>query len=366
MRTNTMDLDVAPNDISYELTPLKFKNECDREYKGEISLPTGLKSIRRQLIEGRLEKRKFSKQLNFMENSVPNSKYIPACGFDCECASPTSLSQASPIRWCSMPVTLPAIDWTHILQTIDAHMKFIRDSNKTYHLPSGLQLSIVDNPLDLEPAIQSLRNSMQDDIISIDLEWKPDFRPDSNNKIALIQLATSTSCVLIRACNLGKTMPSALLKFFRDPAVTFISFSWDSSDEGKMINTYGIGRRSCFARYIDLQTVAESLGYHGYGLSTLTERVLGVEPPKSKSTSRSDWQRSVLTPSQVQYAALDALLTGHVFRSLRLWHSSPSPCVSCKQNFGDSISMVQWSLMICNEEKEEGGAFEKVSFGVYL
>jgi len=104
-----------------------------------------------------------------------------------------------------------------------------------------------------------------------------------------------------------------------------------------MVATFGAGR-AYFANLIDLQQVAEGLGYHGCGLAKLTRHVLGVVMPKSKSVARSDWQRPQLTPAQVQYAALDALVTGHVFRGLRLWHASPSPCTACKAPLGVMVS----------------------------
>jgi hypothetical protein len=43
----------------------------------------------------------------------------------------------------------------------------------------------------------------------------------------------------------------------------------------------------------------------------------------------SNWEARSLSRGQVKYAALDVLVAGQVFRGLRLWHSSPSPCASC-------------------------------------
>jgi ribonuclease D len=177
---------------------------------------------------------------------------------------------------------------------------------------------------------------MQDGVVAIDLEWRPDYRPGSNNRVALMQLASGSTCVLIRCCLLGYSFPAALQHLFSDPSLTFVSFSWDSSDEMKMKSTFGVGK-DCFARFLDLQQVANTLGYPSIGLAALTARVLGVTLPKSRSVSRSDWQRAKLTPAQVQYAALDALVTGCVFRGLRLWHASPSPCTVCKQPFGVEV-----------------------------
>jgi len=80
--------------------------------------------------------------------------------------------------------------------------------------------------------------------------------------------------------------------------------------------------------------VSERLGYHGYGLGALTQQVLGFELPKSRKVTMSNWEAWALSPQQIQYAALDALTTGHVFRALRRWHASPSACTSCRQALG--------------------------------
>ena len=43
----------------------------------------------------------------------------------------------------------------------------------------------------------------------------------------------------------------------------------------------------------------------------------------------SNWEASYLTPRQVRYAALDALVTSDAFRGLRLLHAASSSCLGC-------------------------------------
>lgn len=54
--------------------------------------------------------------------------------------------------------------------------------------------------------------------------------------------------------------------------VHLLGFSWASSDEGKMRSTFGVGQKD-FGRFLDLQMVAQGLGYHGFGLARLTRQV---------------------------------------------------------------------------------------------
>ncbi len=90
---------------------------------------------------------------------------------------------------------------------------------------------------------------------------------------------------------------------------------------------------------LDLRQVASGLGYDGLGLQRLTQHVLGVALPKSRSVTMSNWEARTLTLSQVKYAALDVLIAGQVFRGLRLWHSSPAPCAKCKQPLGAPLAV---------------------------
>ena len=46
----------------------------------------------------------------------------------------------------------------------------------------------------------------------------------------------------------------------------------------------------------------------------------------------SNWEARKLSERQVKYGALDALITGQMLRSLRLWHSSPSACAGCRSS----------------------------------
>lgn len=48
----------------------------------------------------------------------------------------------------------------------------------------------------------------------------------------------------------------------------------------------------------------------------------------------SNWEARQLSAKQMQYGALDAIITGHIYRGLRLWHASPSACTACRQMLG--------------------------------
>lgn len=133
--------------------------------------------------------------------------------------------------------------------------------------------------------------------------------------------------------------------------------------------------RALFPHYLDLQRVSLALGYHRYGLGSLTGRVLGFTLPKPRKVSMSNWEARRLTQDQIIYAALDALIAGQIFRALRLWHSSTSACSTCHSLIGSLVecsSLRQvlqfWIYLehrgISNWASDEGVANSKVMFAL--
>mmetsp|Transcript_20389 Transcript_20389/g.48544 ORF Transcript_20389/g.48544 Transcript_20389/m.48544 type:complete len:385 (-) Transcript_20389:90-1244(-) len=193
---------------------------------------------------------------------------------------------------------------------------------------------VVETETDVPRALNWLRESMRDSVVAIDLEWRPDCRLFNKNRVALLQLATSSSCLLIRTCKLGFELAPELQDFLSDPRICFVGFSWDVADNSKMKYSFCWGVEN-FARLVDLQVVAKDLGYGSRcGLGELAKQVLGLSLLKNDKVTRSNWEARQLSDDQVEYAAADAFLTGHLLRCLGLWHSSPSPCPVCKGLLG--------------------------------
>lgn len=63
--------------------------------------------------------------------------------------------------------------------------------------------------------------------------------------------------------------------------LTVIGFGWDDSNEQKMLDCCGMGRRQLFCEFIDMKKQAEVLGYYDCSLASLAERLLGFRPPSS-------------------------------------------------------------------------------------
>lgn len=260
--------------------------------------------------------------------------------------------------WCAQDVALPPMDWSAALQAVqhDADMAYDRAAG-CYLLPGGISVHVVTCTSQLAGALGALRASMQDSCIAIDLEWKPEGWAGSerSTRVALMQLASATTAVLVRISHLKFRMPQQLREFLSDPELTFVGFSWDGADELKMQATFGAGRK-LFSRFHDLQQIGQQLGYHGLGLGALTKQVLGFQPPKDRKVTMSNWEARQLSAKQMQYAALDAIITGHIYRGLRLWHASPSACTSCRQMLGAELPRPEWRCMDCQRSFQSVGA----------
>ena len=86
---------------------------------------------------------------------------------------------------------------------------------------------IVEEAKDVEPCLHALQASMKDKVVAIDMEWKTEnkFRSNSptGNKVAMIQLASSSVVVLIRTCKLGGGLPEPIIEFCRCGLLLFLA-----------------------------------------------------------------------------------------------------------------------------------------------
>eukprot|EP00798_Chlamydomonas_sp_ICE-L_P000542 gene542-1953_t len=228
----------------------------------------------------------------------------------------------------------------------------------------GLEIYIVENASFMEDAISKLRESMQDRVLAIDLEWRPENFSSTFSPVAMMQLSSGTVAVLIRTSSMGFKLPAPALQIIQDPNVTIVGFGWDGADEEKLTRSFNIGKDMLTPSFFDLQSIAHGLGYHKFSLARLTTSVMGFPMLKSKSVSRSNWAAKKLNMSQIKYAALDVFSAGQVFRGLRLWHSSPSSCDSCKQLLGVAVNDgMDMKCGSCNTTVHDFGSYRTHCLG---
>jgi ribonuclease D len=72
---------------------------------------------------------------------------------------------------------------------------------------------------------------------------------------------------------------------------------------------------------IDIQTVARAMDDDmRVGLRQTVQHYLGFNPPKGSQITLGDWEAPWLSDAQINYAVLDALYVGEVFRKMRSIH----------------------------------------------
>lgn len=143
--------------------------------------------------------------------NISTSAHVFACSTST--ALPCSVGD-----WCDFDVSLPHVNWNVIASSPLEEVSNLASPPyfrlPKYQLPQGIDIYVVNTESQLPEALRLLADSMEDSVISIDLEWKPDFVRDTS-KVALMQLSSATCCLLIRTCKLGHEFPEELLKFLR-------------------------------------------------------------------------------------------------------------------------------------------------------
>eukprot|EP00803_Ostreobium_quekettii_P004580 evm.model.scf_431.2 EVM.evm.TU.scf_431.2 scf_431:19805-21680(+) len=183
--------------------------------------------------------------------------------------------------------------------------------------PQGCRTWVADTLERVEKGLAELKKSMKDRVVAIDLEWKA---RDPDSLVALMQLATSTFCLLVRTCQFNFELPQCIRTFLIDPSITLLGFGWDSSDDDKLALSFNMVKGN-FGRFLDLQTAIRELAYPTIGIAALTEAVMGTAPKKSKKVTMSNWEKYMLNPYQILYGSWDVFMCGLVLRQLRHWHA---------------------------------------------
>ncbi|MCK4698855.1 MAG: 3'-5' exonuclease domain-containing protein 2 [Bacteroidales bacterium] len=152
------------------------------------------------------------------------------------------------------------------------------------------------------PLIQKAR------CLGFDTETRPSFRKGTNNRIALLQLATDDDVFLFR---INKTkLPETLVRILSDPDLIKVGAA--IHDDIK-----GLQKYSDFvpAGFIELQDYVSDFGIESNGLRKLAGIVLNFRI--SKRYQVSNWENKKLSEGQIKYAATDAWVSSKVYSVLK-------------------------------------------------
>lgn len=165
---------------------------------------------------------------------------------------------------------------------------------------------VVDNQEAFDEMMMELS---KETVIGFDTETKPVFSKGKHNKVALLQIATSVKCYLVRLNKLG--FPDALMRMFMNTNLLKIGLS--IKDDFLMLR----GRNGDFeaSGFVELQTFVKAYGIADNSLQKIYALIFLKRI--SKSQRLSNWEAEELTINQKSYAALDAYACRKIYLELK-------------------------------------------------
>ncbi|XP_061369829.1 uncharacterized protein LOC133312614 [Gastrolobium bilobum] len=153
-------------------------------------------------------------------------------------------------------------------------------------------------------------------VVGVDCEWKPNYEKGSKpNKVSIMQIASEKMAFIFDLIKLHREAPdvldNCLTRILLSPRILKLGYNFQC-DMKQLARSYE--ELKCFKNYemlLDIQNIfKEARG----GLAGLAEKVLGAS--LNKTRRNSNWEQRPLTPNQLEYAALDAVVLVHIFHHL--------------------------------------------------
>eukprot|EP01018_Ginkgo_biloba_P035878 Gb_00599 [translate_table: standard] len=153
-------------------------------------------------------------------------------------------------------------------------------------------------------------------LFGMDLEWKPNSYKGQDNKAALLQLCGDAGCLILQLFYMD-VMPSSLINFLNDDQIRLAGVEIEKDAE-KLARDYGLACKN--QSLVELRTLAVNTrgrpDLKRSGLKTLAREILGLSMVKPKKISRSNWEIVDLSPSQIEYACIDAYISFAIAQKL--------------------------------------------------
>lgn len=189
----------------------------------------------------------------------------------------------------------------------ELHIK--TDKNLIHELPRFVfegRIIVIQSEAETVRAVKALRCSP---ILGIDTETRPTFRRGETHKVSLLQIADEHICFLFRLNEIG--FPQPLVNLLADRQVLKVGLSLH--DDFMMLRK----RNEQFTpkNFIDLQDFVKEMGIEDMSLQKLYANVFRKRI--SKSARLSNWEADVLSESQKQYAATDAITCIQLYKELK-------------------------------------------------
>lgn len=154
-----------------------------------------------------------------------------------------------------------------------------------------------------EACLELQRHTM----IGFDTETRPSFRAGVSYKVALLQLSTEDVCYLFRLSQIR--LSNSIIKILGSKQI--IKVGADVTGDIRSLHAL---RHFHADGFVDLQVEASRWGIEEKSLRKLSAIVLGERV--SKAQRLSNWEATILTEQQQEYAATDAWVCTRILRTL--------------------------------------------------
>nr|XP_011466152.1 PREDICTED: uncharacterized protein LOC101292807 isoform X2 [Fragaria vesca subsp. vesca] len=174
-------------------------------------------------------------------------------------------------------------------------------------------------------------------VVGLDCEWKPNYVKGSRpNKVSIMQIASDKMVFILDLIKLYQDVPDvlddSLTRVLQSPGILKLGYNFQC-DMRQLAQSYE--DLECFKHYQMLLDVQNVFKEPRGGLSGLAKKILGVG--LNKTRRNSNWEQRPLTPNQLEYAALDAVVLVHIFGHVRT-HSQPAD--------GEGHGKLEWKSCI--------------------
>eukprot|EP01025_Chloroclados_australasicus_P012077 TRINITY_DN154_c0_g4_i1.p1 TRINITY_DN154_c0_g4~~TRINITY_DN154_c0_g4_i1.p1 ORF type:complete len:370 (+),score=31.95 TRINITY_DN154_c0_g4_i1:24-1112(+) len=255
-----------------------------------------------------------------------------------------------------MPISEKMVDFSLLPPQPQVNQKLKWDASyelPTIKLPTEQLVVLVEDICQVDFAVKMLAESMTDNLLALEFEWRSDpIFADNNDahKISMVTVASEQLCVLFRMNKLNYIMPKTLIEFLQSKPMMIGFSNRYQLDEEKFQLTFGYKLEGLLGQnkdsYIDLSILLMMMGFTKYNFRDIAEKMLGA-PRIIKNVKRSDWEAFELTKMQIYSTAMDAFIQGQMLRQIRKKYLAKETCQTCKKAFG--IRVFNERHMKCQE-----------------
>lgn len=179
------------------------------------------------------------------------------------------------------------------------------------------QISVIDTIDSAKSAIQFINNQS---IVGFDTETRPSFRKGKSNNVSLVQISTLNHSFLFRINKLG--FIDELKSLIENPNITKVGLSL--KDDFNVLHKIAQFTPQGF---IDLQSFIKNYNITDCSLQKIYAIIFNERI--SKSQRLSNWEADILSPSQQNYASIDAWACLRIYKHLLAGNFLPQDSKYC-------------------------------------